>query len=409
MLLTMLKVILLLLIVVNKTNSFIRSSSSWTAVRSFAASSKSSLLGRKIEDEEAALSNKNNELKNKKSKSKKIDRNTEIQSTPKQEISPASPAQLEENTEPLESESNIELITQIKELKRNENRVPIDNPLRQTRFPPEVVFFGDPRQPPPAEAAQDAKFHGSLLFWARHAYAAPQTSTDRKVSVFPYGSLYPEGAVYRLAESSLSYSKIVSSFESVMGDLEKAKSFINANADIISSTLFLRALTAKKLRAQFENNIAEMNRIKGVRDRYLLAHDQLFFPLNIEIRKAETRVMTYISRVEFREFAQSWDDVEVSLHFLTMLSARLTWDVKVRDLLTKIKKKVAETVDYMVEGVQKDLMTREFRRPGLTSEVYKNATVELASQFPEVYSKVLPEIQLIYETYNIPDRADIQR
>ena len=194
-----------------------------------------------------------------------------------------------------------------------------------------------------------------------------------------------------------------------MGDLEKAKSFINANADIISSTLFLRALTAKKLRAQFENNIAEMNRIKGVRDRYLLAHDQLFFPLNIEIRKAETRVMTYISRVEFREFAQSWDDVEVSLHFLTMLSARLTWDVKVRDLLTKIKKKVAETVDYMVEGVQKDLMTREFRRPGLTSEVYKNATVELASQFPEVYSKVLPEIQLIYETYNIPDRADIQR
>ena len=27
-----------------------------------------------------------------------------------------------------------------------------------------------------------------------------------------------------------------------------------------------------------------------------IAHDQLFFPLNMEIQKAETRVMTYLAR-----------------------------------------------------------------------------------------------------------------
>jgi hypothetical protein len=40
----------------------------------------------------------------------------------------------------------------------------------------------------------------------------------------------------------------------------------------------------QKLSAQFENNLSRMEEIKFMRNQYFLAHDQLFFPLNIEVR-----------------------------------------------------------------------------------------------------------------------------
>ena len=40
--------------------------------------------------------------------------------------------------------------------------------------------------------------------------------------------------------------------------------------------------------------------LKSVRRQYLQAHEQIFFPLNIEVQKAETRVMTYLARDEIR-------------------------------------------------------------------------------------------------------------
>lgn len=40
--------------------------------------------------------------------------------------------------------------------------------------------------------------------------------------------------------------------------------------------------------------------LKAVRRQYLQAHEQIFFPLNIEVQKAETRVMTYLARDEIR-------------------------------------------------------------------------------------------------------------
>jgi hypothetical protein len=68
--------------------------------------------------------------------------------------------------------------------------VPRKDPLSQNIVPPEIVFFGEPRSPPPAQTAGDAKYHGSLLYWARHATVAPKTSEERLESVFPLGYYY---------------------------------------------------------------------------------------------------------------------------------------------------------------------------------------------------------------------------
>ena len=43
------------------------------------------------------------------------------------------------------------------------------------------------------------------------------------------------------------------------------------------------ALTAQKLSAQSKNDLPLMEKIKTVRQRYIVAHDQMFFPLNIEV------------------------------------------------------------------------------------------------------------------------------
>jgi len=174
-----------------------------------------------------------------------------------------------------------------------------------------------------------------------------------------------------------------------MDDLEASKAYIEANIDLVPSVLFLRALTAQKLSAQSKNDLARMDYLKEVRRRYILANDQLFFPLNLEVRtrarrqagaggstfaeydgcvhsspltvlsfirslthvavcfhgggqvqKAETRVMTFLARQELRSWGAQWDEVEMSLHAVTLLAARLTWDKRVRVLLEDIQRKV---------------------------------------------------------------------
>ena len=52
----------------------------------------------------------------------------------------------------------------------------------------------------------------------------------------------------------------------------------------------------------------------------------------------------------------------MSLHFSTLLSARLTWDSRVKELLDDIKTKIKNTVGYMAENMRDDLMNREFRK-----------------------------------------------
>ena len=52
----------------------------------------------------------------------------------------------------------------------------------------------------------------------------------------------------------------------------------------------------------------------------------------------------------------------MSLHFNTLLSARLTWDSRVKELLDDIKTKIKNTVGYMAENMRDDLMNREFRK-----------------------------------------------
>jgi len=279
--------------------------------------------------------------------------------------------------------------------------VPRKNPLQQGQVPPEIVFFGEPRNPPPGEAAKDTRYHGSLLYWARHATVAPRTSEERLTTVFPRGRLHPQSPKFRLGGGgdSLSYASILDTFASVMDDLEATKAFLNANIDLVPSKLFLRVITADKLAAQSRGDLERMDTLKEIRRRYILAHDQVFFPLNIEVQKAETRVMTYLARPELQQFAQSWDEVEMTLHFTTLLAARLTWDQRVKDILDDIKQRVEESVGYMAEGLEKDLMSRDFRKPGITSELYLNASNAIATTMPELLARVRPEVRLLHEVY----------
>lgn len=320
--------------------------------------------------------------------------------------------------------------------------------MKPLQIPPEIAYFGEPRNPPPASLASDTKYHGSLLYWARHATVAPRTSQDRLASVFPTGRLHASSASFRLLNTDnhahpaeeanslkrqsdvvnkklksrlvsfednistsqgISYEAILSAFVAVMDDLEASKNFLNTNMDIVPSALFLRALTADKLAAQSRRNIERMKFLKDVRKKYILAHDQLFFPLNIEVQKAETRVMTYLARPELANFASEWDSVEMTLHFATLLAARHTWDNRVREVLGDIKKKVDSSVGYMSQGLKKDLMDREFRKPAITAEMYLNASLTIQRDMRHLYEKVRPEVQLLHEVYFINKEADVLR
>jgi hypothetical protein len=285
--------------------------------------------------------------------------------------------------------------------------VPRANPLEQGVVPPEVVFFGEPRNPPPGQLGRDTKYHGSLLYWARHSTVAPRTSEERQTLVFPKGRLHPQAPKYRLSQKGegegggggLSFDSILQAFLLVQDDLEASKAFLDSNIDLVSPKLFLRLLTAEKLSAQSKRDVARMSYLKDIRNKYILAHDQLFFPLNIEIQKAETRVMTYLARPEIQSFARDWDSIEMTLHFTTLLAARFTWDDRVREILDGIKRKVDGSIGYMAEGLKRDLMSREFRKPGITAELYLNASIAIEKSMPQLYSKIKPEVQLLHETY----------
>ena len=264
---------------------------------------------------------------------------------------------------------------------------------------PEEVFFGDPRKPPPIAAYKDTKYHGSLLYWTRHGTVAPRTSEDRLDRVYPYDSQSSllENSM-KVSIDNLNYQGILREFEAVAEDLEKSKRFIVANLDTIPSKLFLRALTAQKLSVQSKGDVIRAKSLSNLRDRYILAHDQVFFPLNIEIQKAETRVMTYVSRQEFFNQARNWDAIEMSCFLSTLLAARLTWDDRVKTVMKNINARIANTVEYMSRGIKEDLMIREFRKPGLTAEIYLNASIELQNN-QELYNLVIPELKAVHETY----------
>jgi hypothetical protein len=55
--------------------------------------------------------------------------------------------------------------------------------------PAEVVFFGEPRRPPPIEALRDTRYHGPLLSWARHANVIPRSTEERAVKVYVFYSI----------------------------------------------------------------------------------------------------------------------------------------------------------------------------------------------------------------------------
>lgn len=372
-----------------------------------------SLQGRKIEDEEKSLQGSIDTDSRKPTNIKRRGNGLEEKHDLTEKAVEKAPGPISETnyTATTSASSEFEIINPKyktpataadKEASSFANSNTLQNPFQQNHIPPEIMFFGEPRQPPPPSAASDSKYHGTFLMWARHATVAPQDSASRKSLILPllgFG-LIENFSDYRLDPNNSSFSVIFNRFKDIMLDLEASKRFIMTNLDFVPPILFLRALTAKKLLAQFENDLGLMNQLKDIRNSYLVAHDQLFFPLNLEVRKAETRVMTYITRGELENFASDWDEVETSLYFLTMISARLTWEIKANDIFDRINKKISETVDYMADGVRRDLMTREYRRPGITAEIYKNSTNEFKTRFPSLYSKVASTINC-YNVFTI--------
>ena len=262
----------------------------------------------------------------------------------------------------------------------------------------EVVFFGEPRRPPPIQALQDTRYHGPLLSWARHANFVATNEKEREEMVFldrnSKGNLR-----YQLDKDLLNYRDIFDNFVSVMENVEEAKKFILANVVEVPPKLFLRALTAEKLSAQSKGDVGRMNYLKEVRDAYILAHDQMYFALNVELQKAETRVMTYVGRMEMFEGVENWDSIELTAFFTTLLAARLTWDGRCKDVMKRIDTKVRGTVGYMEEGIRSDLMTREFKRPSQSAEIYRNASIAIQARNPDQYNSMRPEVRVVQETY----------
>jgi len=288
-------------------------------------------------------------------------------------------------------------------------RVPRENPLAGGILPPEVVFFGEPRRPPPVYVSTNLDFRSNLLYWARHGNVVPRDSAERLARVFPRGVLEKDSKVtrHRLPPAQLSsYEGVYKAWLAVMDDLEEAKAFISANVDTVPPTLFLRAMTAKKLAAQSKGDVAEMTRLKDVRQKYMVAKDQLFFPLNVERIKAETRVMTYLARDEVRNFAKSWDEVEMSLYMTSLVAARMKWDFACGEIMSNIKAALELTVEYMRENTYETLMQKEYRKPSITADTYRNASLNLQFNMPALYEKISPEVKMVHETYFLMEAGE---
>ena len=199
-----------------------------------------SLQGKNIRDEEASLSGAKKREKGKKKSNKELPAGNianpteSIASQPtaissgQEEMSKGMSMQVteEENPQPIaaddasqgemtEEEAEFEMIDTLRDegvlvnSKFKPFRVPRNDPTAQSQVPPEVVFFGEPRRPPPVEAARDNKYHGPLLAWARHASVIPQTSQERLESVFPRGRLDSQAMKYRLDSKDLTFKNII--------------------------------------------------------------------------------------------------------------------------------------------------------------------------------------------------------
>ncbi|RYG64876.1 hypothetical protein EON64_13095 [archaeon] len=266
-----------------------------------------------------------------------------------------------------------------------------------------MTFFGEPRSPPPPSAAFEPAAQGLMLRWARHASVVPCTARDREQRVFPRGRAHDKAAELRLKDS-VSFEQILEAFKRASFSLRESKDFIEVNADVVPPLLFLRALTAHKLRAQSKNALSEMQALLALRASYLLAYDQVFFPLLLEVRKAETRVMTYLDCGDLQEAAGTWDSTELSLYLLMLLAARLVWSRRAAGTLRSIEQGVSES---LAEELRMDLMTRDYAGPGSTASLFRNASMSFQLDSPQLYAKVRPEVQLLHETCDLMSKPDV--
>ena len=80
-----------------------------------------------------------------------------------------------------------------------------------------------------------------------------------------------------------------------------------------------------------------------------------------------------------------------------------------KQVLDQIKEKLNQAVGYLRDRIRTNLMSREFRKPAVTAEVYLNATLKIRNNWPHIYAKVYDEAKAIHETYFMEDPAEINR
>jgi len=83
--------------------------------------------------------------------------------------------------------------------------------------------------------------------------------------------------------------------------------------------------------------------------------------------------------------------------------------LQVKEVLANIKSKMDRTVGYMLDKIRDQLMSREFRKPAITAEVYLNASMKIKDTMPEFYSKIKAEVKVIHETYFLTEQEDISK
>lgn len=274
---------------------------------------------------------------------------------------------------------------------------------------PEVVLYGEPRLPPPPLAVRELDYHLILLQWARHASFCPSNSAERSEWVFPRGRNHPESGKYRINDiKNVKARDMVKEVEAMGSNVQQIKAYIESNIDLVPPLLFMRIIAAEKLTAQSKRDVKRMRELKTVLLNYICAFHQLMFPMQIEVQKAETRVLTFINRMEFKDFALVWDEVETSLVFFLLYSAKASWRGRAESAEEVIEEQLKSIPEFLYKRTKNNLFQSRLAPSTFTYEVYGNSTAFLSS-IPEIYAKVRPEIKILHELDGVDDDDAIVR
>lgn len=288
--------------------------------------------------------------------------------------------------------------------------VPRDNPFAATdRIAREVLLFGDPRIPPPADRISTPAY-----LWARHSHTVPTTSEERITSIFPRTFDHPLAGELRLSiTSSTTYEEIKGAVIAAMNRtgnqhdrIANLVDFLTCNLDHLSPHLLLLAMTHEKMALQSKK--LDFSAIQDLRTMVNLAAQRLSFPIFLEQQKAESRVLTYRGLMGgFDAIAQEWDGSEVTLFFAALINGRITYDTKIAVITQYVDSQLAYINDEdMLTNARSEYIRNMLAKPTLTAEVYLNASRVIAQLIPDLYDQVAPEIRALHEVYFLLPKND---